>query len=133
MPRRDARPHSQMSRRHFFRYESLGQGLLEPRRFRRRLLGHSAIALALIAFTLLVGMSGYVYFEKLSWTDAFLNAAMLLGGMGPVDDPMTEGGKLFAGAYALYAGLVFLVVAGILAAPVVHRIMHRFHLDQSAK
>jgi len=106
---------------------------VEPRRFRRRLLGHSAIALALIAFSLLVGMSGYVYFEKLSWTDAFLNAAMLLGGMGPVDDPMTEGGKLFAGAYALYAGLVFLVVAGILAAPVVHRIMHRFHLDQSAK
>ena len=122
-----------MSRPHFFRYESLGQGLLEPRRFRRRLLGHSAIALALIAFSLLVGMSGYVYFETLSWTDAFLNAAMLLGGMGPVDDPMTEGGKLFAGAYALYAGLVFLVVAGILAAPVVHRIMHRFHLDQSAK
>jgi hypothetical protein len=78
-------------------------------------------------------MSGYVYFESLSWTDAFLNAAMLLGGMGPVNAPITEGGKLFAGWYALYAGLIFLVVAGVLGAPVVHRVLHRFHLDEMTK
>ena len=97
------------------------------------MLGHFGIALTLMAFSLLLGMGGYVYFESLSWTDAFLNAAMLLGGMGPVNAPMTEGGKLFAGWYALYAGLVFLIVAGVLGAPVVHRVLHRFHLDEMTK
>ena len=97
------------------------------------MLGHAAFALILVAFSLVLGMSGYVYFESLSWTDAFLNAAMLLGGMGPVNAPMTEGGKLFAGWYALYAGLIFLVVAGVLGAPVVHRVLHRFHLDEMTK
>lgn len=91
------------------------------------------MALILVAFSLVLGMSGYVYFESLSWTDAFLNAAMLLGGMGPVNAPITEGGKLFAGWYALYAGLIFLVVAGVLGAPVVHRVLHRFHLDEMTK
>ena len=74
-------------------------------------------------------MAGYEYFEGLAWRDAFLNAAMLLGGMGPVETPQTPGGKLFAGLYALYAGLVFLIVAGILFAPGVHRLLHRFHWD----
>jgi hypothetical protein len=97
------------------------------------MLGHFGVALTLMAFSLLLGMGGYVYFESLSWTDAFLNAAMLLGGMGPVNAPMTEGGKLFAGWYALYAGLVFLIVAGVLGAPVVHRVLHRFHLDEMTK
>jgi len=97
------------------------------------MLGHLGIATALVAFSLLMGMIGYVYFESLSWTDAFLNAAMLLGGMGPVNAPMTEGGKLFAGWYALYAGLIFLIVAGVLGAPVVHRVLHRFHLDEMTK
>ncbi|MFZ3088290.1 MAG: hypothetical protein WA123_09540, partial [Methylotenera sp.] len=69
-------------------------------------------------------------YEQLSWRSAFLNAAMLLGGMGPVDAPVTDGGKLFAGIYALYAGLVFLIVVGLVLAPVVHRIMHKFHWEQ---
>ena len=77
--------------------------------------------------SLAIGMLGYARFERLSWLDAFLNAAMLLGGMGPVDPPRTDGGKLFAGLYALYSGLVLLVLAGIVLAPVVHRILHRFH------
>jgi hypothetical protein len=76
------------------------------------------------------GMAGYSYFEQLPWRDAFLNAAMLLGGMGPVESPATHGGKLFAGLYALYAGLVFLVAVGIVLAPVVHRLLHQFHWDQ---
>jgi hypothetical protein len=118
---------------HLFRFESRHQRPLEPHHFYRRFLKHSFLAVALMVFSLLMGMSGYVYFEALSWTDAFLNSAMLLGGMGPVNAPVTEGGKLFAGAYALYAGLVFLIAAGILAAPVVHRILHRFHWEVSEK
>jgi hypothetical protein len=120
-------------RRHIFSYETRSERLLDPHRFVRRMLGHAAMALILVAFSLVLGMSGYVYFESLSWTDAFLNAAMLLGGMGPVNAPITEGGKLFAGWYALYAGLIFLVVAGVLGAPVVHRVLHRFHLDEMTK
>ncbi|MDP3773423.1 MAG: hypothetical protein Q8Q85_04080 [Gemmatimonadales bacterium] len=79
--------------------------------------------------SLLIGMAGYAHFEGLAWRDAFLNAAMLLGGMEPVESPQTAGGKLFAGLYALYAGLVFLVAVGIVLAPVVHRLLHRFHWD----
>lgn len=72
-------------------------------------------------------MMGYHGIEKLSWMDAFLNSAMLLGGMGPVDAPKTDSGKLFAGLYALYAGLVFLVTVAIVFTPIVHRVMHKFH------
>jgi hypothetical protein len=75
-------------------------------------------------------MLGYHVLVGLPWMDAFLNASMLLGGMGPVDAPHTPAGKLFAGGYALYAGLVFLVIVGVVLAPVVHRVMHRFHLDE---
>jgi hypothetical protein len=116
-----------------FHYERRHQRPLDRRHFRQRLLRHSAVALALVVFSLVGGMAGYVYFESLSWTDAFLNAAMLLGGMGPVNAPQTEGGKVFAGSYALFAGLVFLIVAGILAAPIVHRILHRFHWEQDIR
>ena len=80
--------------------------------------------------SLILGMWGYWYFESLNWLDAFLNAAMLLGGMGPVESPQTPGGKLFAGIYAIYAGMVLLVTAGIFFTPVVHRFLHRFHLEQ---
>ena len=115
-----------------FRYERRRQRPLPRRHFIRRLLLHFALACAIVAVSLAIGMAGYVYFERLSWLDAFLNASMLLGGMGPVDDPRTAGGKLFAGSYALFAGLVFLVVAGIMLGPVVHRIMHRFHWDEGS-
>jgi hypothetical protein len=92
-------------------------------------LFHVAAALGLLLFSLTLGMAGYEHFEQLPWRDAFLNSAMLLGGMGPVDAPRTDGGKLFAGLYALYAGLVFLLVAGLVFAPVVHRVMHKFHWE----
>ena len=100
-------------------------------RFARRVLLHAAAALVVLAFSLALGMVGYEYFENLSWRDAFLNAAMLMGGMGPVDAPRTDGGKLFAGLYALYAGLVFLVAAGLVFSPIVHRLMHKFHWEQN--
>ena len=115
-----------------FRYERRGQQLLGWRHFSGRMLAHVAVAIGLMGVSLLIGMEGYVGFERLTWTDAFLNSAMLLGGMGPVDAPRTEGGKLFAGVYALFAGLVFLAAAGVSVAPIIHRALHRFHMDDSA-
>jgi len=104
---------------------------LAPRsRFLRRLAVNFGFTMIVIGGSLLWGMWGYHYFEHLRWLDAFLNAAMLLGGMGPVENPQTEGGKLFAGIYALYAGMVVLVAASILIAPMFHRFIHRFHLEQ---
>ena len=97
--------------------------------FLGRLAAHAGIAFAVVFVSLGVGMWGYSRFEHLGWRDAFLNAAMLLGGMGPVEAPVTRGGKLFAGFYALYAGLVFLVAAGIMGAPVFHRVLHQFHWE----
>jgi len=89
---------------------------------------HACVALVVIAFSLFVGMIGYQHYEHMAWLDAFLNSAMLLGGMGPVKtDGLSEPGKLFAGIYALYAGLVFIAVMSIMVAPVVHRVLHRFH------
>ena len=88
-----------------------------------------AVVSALIGVSLLAGMAGYHYLEDLPWIDAFVNAAMILGGMGPVSPINTHGGKLFAGLYALYSGLFVIVAAGILFAPVLHRMLHTFHAD----
>ena len=110
-------------------YESKTQRPLARQMFARRLMLHTGIAIGLIAVSLAMGMTGYVCFEHLSWLDAFLNAAMLLGGMGPVNAPATDAGKLFAGIFALYAGLVFIVTAALLFTPLLHRLMHRFHWD----
>lgn len=93
------------------------------------MVAHFAVSLALAAGSLVIGIAGYHELEGLSYLDAFLNSAMLLGGMGPVDLPKTEAGKLFAGLYALYAGLLFLVLTAILLAPVFHRVLHRFHFE----
>ena len=109
--------------------------LYEPRhlppisraKFLRRLARHFVIASVFVFVSLLIGMGGYHHFERLGWLDAYLNATMLLGGMGPVESPATAGGKFFAGCYALYSGLVFLVTAAILLAPAVHRLLHKFH------
>ena len=90
---------------------------------------HLAATLLLVFASLGLGMIGYAHYEGLPWRDAFLNAAMLLGGMGPVEQPVTDGGKIFAGLYALYAGLMFLAVAGILLAPIIHRMLHHLHWE----
>ena len=111
-------------------YERSADKLIPRQLFARRVSIHFAIALALVLFSLGIGMAGYMYFERLPWRDAFLNSAMLLGGMGPVDGPKTDAGKVFAGCYALYAGLIFILSAGVVVAPVVHRLMHRFHWSE---
>jgi hypothetical protein len=110
-------------------YESHAEALIPPRAFLRRMLNHVSVALALVICSLGVGVLGYHLLEGLPWIDALVNASMLLGGMGPVDPMHTIAGKVFASFYALYSGLIFLVVAGILFVPIFHRILHRFHLD----
>ncbi len=110
-------------------YESRKHRPLARRAFVSRLLIHLAAALVLLAASLLVGMFGYMRLEQLAPIDAFLNSAMLLGGMGPVDMPSTPAGNLFAGAYAIYAGLFFLVSAALILTPIAHRMLHRFHWD----
>ena len=117
-------------------YEHRSRRPLTSGAFVLRMLRHFLLAVAFVGISLGAGMVGYLHFERdhvTTWHDGFLNAAMLLGGMGPIHSPATEGGKLFAGLYALYAGLVFVVAAGLLFAPVLHRLLHRFHWDESAR
>lgn len=110
-------------------YESRDQLPLKPSKFVARLVRHVLAALGLLALSLALGVAGYSHFEGLPPLDGFVNSAMLLGGMGPVNPPQHDGGKLFAGLYALYAGLVFLVAAGLVLAPLLHRVLHTFHWD----
>jgi len=110
-------------------YERHNQPLLPRKEFYKRQGNHFLIVLAIIGGSLVIGMAGYHIFEGLSWVDAFLNSAMILGGMGPVNTLQTIAGKVFAGIYALYSGIVFLIVAGVLFAPAFHRMLHHFHLD----
>jgi hypothetical protein len=94
------------------------------------MLARFALATGPIALSLAIGMVGYAELEGLSWTDAFLNAAMLLGGEGPIWLPQTQAGKLFAGSYALFSGLLLVALAAYLLAPVFHRVLHRFHWEE---
>lgn len=108
-------------------YEARHHRPLSAPRFLQRMLRHSLAALGLLVVSLGAGVAGYMHYEHLTVVDAFLNAAMLLGGMGPVNPPASDAGKLFAGCYALYAGLVFIVTAAIMLTPILHRVLHRFH------
>ena len=94
-----------------------------------RLIGSFAVGLGLIGLSLGLGMVGYRRLLSLSWIDAFVNASMILSGMGPLAVPQTTGAKLFAGLYALYSGLAVLAIAGVVFAPVVHRFLHYLHAD----
>lgn len=105
-------------------------GALPPRgQFLRRVARSGLAALTAVVVSLFVGMVGYHWTEGMPWIDAFVNAAMILSGMGPVGDLHTVGGKVFAGCYALYSGLALITIAAILLAPVAHRFLHRFHIE----
>lgn len=112
-------------------YESRREPPIPPASFARRLALHLGLALGLVVASLASGMAGYMLLEHLSWVDAFLNAAMLLGGMGPVNPPQSTAGKLFAGLYAMYAGLVFIVTAALVFTPILHRVIHHFHWSEN--
>jgi hypothetical protein len=110
-------------------FEHQRHPLLPREAFIRRILRYSALSSGIIGVSLAIGVLGYHYLEGLPWLDALVNAAMLLGGMGPVDPLHTTAGKIFASFYALFSGMVLLVAVGVLIAPVFHRFLHRFHLD----
>jgi hypothetical protein len=114
-------------------FEHRTKPLLPRRQFYLRMVRSVAIGLLVIAFALGVGMVGYRTFEGMSWVDAFVNAAMILSGMGPSSTLQTEGGKIFAGCYALFSGLAFIAILGIIFAPAVHRFLHRFHVDEAKR
>ena len=114
-------------------FESKTNPLLPRATYFARLARSAAIGLLVIAIALGAGMLGYHHYEGMPWIDAFANAAMILSGMGPLAPLNTNAGKLFAGFYALFSGLAFVVVMGIVFAPVVHRFMHRFHLEEGRK
>ncbi len=114
-------------------FEHRSSPLLPRPQFVHRLARSGLFAALIIVVSLLVGMAGYHWFEQMPWIDAFANAAMILSGMGPVNPLKTDGGKIFAGMYALYSGLALIGVAGVIFAPAVHRFLHRFHLDEESK
>jgi hypothetical protein len=111
------------------RYEHRSQPLLPVRHFVRRVGAHVLVAIALLLVALVIGVVGYRVTADLPWIDALLNASMILGGMGPVDELHGAAAKVFASAYALFSGVVFLVVAGTILAPAVHRLLHTIHIE----
>ena len=112
-----------------FVYEHVSQPVAQLPQYLRRQLRSLAIGASLVAVALLAGMVGYHRWVALSWIDSFLNASMILAGMGPMAAPVTDAGKLFAGVYALFSGIAVLAIAGVIAAPLVHRFLHRMHAD----
>lgn len=114
-------------------YEHRREPLLPRKVFFRRLVRHFCIGLAIVAASLGIGILGYHLTEGMGWLDSLLNASMILGGMGPVNELHHDAGKWFASFYALFSGVVFLVMCGVLFAPVVHRFLHKFHLDVDSR
>ncbi len=110
-------------------FEHYKKPLLTRRQFIRRQIGYAGFSLLIMTGSIGVGITGYHVFGNLPWIDAFLNACMILTGMGPVDRMDTAGGKLFAAFYALFSGISFLTFVGVLFAPAYHRFLHRLHLD----
>ena len=98
--------------------------------FVKRLVGSIAMALGLIAFVLCLGIGGYHFIAGYNWVDSLLEASMILGGMGPVKELPTDAAKILASAYALFSGLIFIAVMGLVLSPVVHRVLHKFHVDE---
>jgi hypothetical protein len=110
-------------------FEHRKHKLLPRAEFYKRLARNFALASAIIFGALGIGILGYHHFDKLSWLDAFENAAMILSGMGPMTQSEPDAGKVFAGCYALFSGLAFITSMGVVFAPVLHRFLHKFHLE----
>ena len=121
-----------MKHRYVF-FEQQQAPLLPRHLFIKRVARTTLLGLGLLAVGLGIGMLGYRITEGMSWVDAFANASMILSGMGPVSTLQTSAGKVFAGCYALFSGLAFITVAGVILGPFVHRIFHRFHLSDGGK
>ena len=113
-------------------FEHRKSKLLPRRAFYALLTRSLAVGVAVLSVALGIGMLGYHHFERFSWVDSFANAAMILSGMGPLTPLQTNGGKIFAGFYSLFSGLVFITTAGIILAPVAHRFLHKFHLESES-
>ncbi|MEN6571611.1 MAG: hypothetical protein ABFD24_07210 [Anaerolineaceae bacterium] len=109
-------------------YERHDEPLLPRRKFYKRLFSHVLTSLGILGVSLGIGILGYGLLEHLSFLDALLNASMILGGMGPVNALQTVGGKIFASFYALFAGEIFLIAAGVIITPVAHRLLHLMHI-----
>jgi hypothetical protein len=114
-------------------FEHRSKPLLPRRQFYARMARSAAVALLVITVALGIGMVSYRAFEPMSWVDAFVNAAMILSGMGPVSSLQTDGGKIFAGCYALFSGLAFLTSLGIIFVPAFHRFLHKFHQEEAKR
>ena len=117
--------------RRLLSYENRGQPVASPEVFYSRVTRNALWSLAVVVLSLLVGSLGYMYFEGMRMIDAFANAAMILSGMGPLNPLVTDGGKIFAALYAIASGFLLLGLAGLMLAPVFHRILHRFHVDEA--
>jgi len=111
-------------------YEHRNDQLAPRSVFIKRVIAALAVALALILVALTIGISGYHFIAGFNWVDSLLEASMILGGMGPIKELPSDSAKVFASIYALFSGIIFIGVMGIILAPVVHRIMHKFHVDE---
>ena len=103
--------------------------LLPRKVFLQRVIRNACMGVGVIFGSLFIGMLGYHHFENLPWVDAFVNAAMVLSGMGPVSTLQTDGGKIFAGCYALFSGIALITILGLIFAPVIRRFLHKYHLE----
>jgi hypothetical protein len=121
-----------MKHRHILHFENRHAPLLPRRQFYHRVALTGLVGVGLLLAALSLGMIGYRATEHMSWLDAFANASMILSGMGPLGTLQTKAGKLFAGCYALFSGLAFITLAGVILGPFVHRAIHRFHLADDA-
>jgi hypothetical protein len=110
-------------------FEHRSERVISRHRFARRMGKAMALWLALIVVALAIGMVGYAFTEGMSIVDAYVNAAMILSGMGPMGELKTTSGKIFAGTYAIFSGLVIIIATGFLLAPIFHRVLHRFHVE----
>ena len=110
-------------------FEHRGQPLISHRKFLARMFIAIGLWMTLAIVGLAIGIAGYVGFEGMSFIDAYVNAAMILSGMGPMGELKTTAGKVFAGSYAIFSGLIIVIATGFVLAPIFHRVLHRFHVE----